>query len=542
MIETNTNMITKRKFSSYGPVSKTSEYYAPREELVKKAITQLMGENPDEGGHYFTVWAPRQAGKSWSLREALWQLQQDDRFYTVKVNLQLGFLEALPVAQYIVKQINMYLKLGIANPESMEEFQEIFKRGNTKKPFILILDEFDDLSPEAIAEMVKVFRNIYTTRKDTSKSAFEWEYLLHGIALIGVRSVLGIENPKGSPFNVQRSLYIPNLTYDEVKGMFDDYQREWGQQIDEEVIEKLYYETNGQPGLVSWFGELMCEKYNETPDKPLKMLDWLNTWSRATHIEPNNTVMNLISKANQPEHKDTVLKLFKIDGKMPFKFEDPNINFLYMNGIISFEESLDQFGIKTQYTKFSNPFVQKRLFDRFCYEYFDYIGRLYDPLLELDDIFLETELNVYGLLKLYEIYLKNNKHWLDKNLPIRSDGRFYETFYHFNLFRWLFDMMYHSDGYVVPEFPTGNGKIDLIVKYAGKNYALELKSFGKFSEIKKHIVKAALYGQQLKLTEVYLIYFYDFVLPKERLEKYETHVLDVTTGVLVKPVFLYLDR
>ena len=81
-------MTTKRKFSSYGPVSKTSEYYAPREELVQKAITQLTGENPDEGGHYFTVWAPRQAGKSWSLREALWQLQQDDRFYTVKVNLQ----------------------------------------------------------------------------------------------------------------------------------------------------------------------------------------------------------------------------------------------------------------------------------------------------------------------------------------------------------------------------------------------------------------------------------------------------------------------
>ena len=57
-----------------------------------------------------------------------------------------------------------------------------------------------------------------------------------------------------------------------------------------------------------------------------------------------------------------------------------------------------------------------------------------------------------------------------------------------------------------------------------------------------HIEKAALYGQQLKLTEVYLIYFYDFALPKERLEKYETQVLDVITNVLVKPVFLYLDR
>ncbi len=535
-------MITKRKFSSYGPVDKSIEYYAPREELVQKAIMQLRGENPEKGGHYFTVWAPRQAGKSWSLREALWRLQQDDRFYTVKVNLQLGFMEALPVAQYIVEQINMYLKLGIVIPNTLKEFQEIFKNGNTKKPFILILDEFDDLSPEAIAEMIKVFRNIYTTRKDTSKSAFEWEYLLHGIALIGVRSVLGIENPKGSPFNVQRSLYIPNLTFDEVKLMFEDYQLEWGQQIDDEVIEKLYYETNGQPGLVSWFGELMCEKYNETPEKPLKMIDWLNTFSRASHIEPNNTVMNLISKANQPEHKETVLQLFKIDEKMLFDFENPAINFLYMNGVITFEETLDENEVNMQYAKFSCPFVQKRLFSRFCREYANYIGRTHDPLLELDDIFLETELNVYPLLKLYEAYLSKNKHWVNKDLPLRTDGHFYETFYHFNFFRWLFDIIHRREGYVIPEFPTGNGKIDIIITYCGKKYALELKSFSDSSDIKRHVGKAALYGQQLKLKQVYLIYFYDFVLPKERLEKYETQVLDVTTGVLVKPVFLYLDR
>ncbi|MBV7333014.1 hypothetical protein KFU94_33255 [Chloroflexi bacterium TSY] len=41
-----------RKFSSYGPVSKISHYYVPRTELVAQASRQLMGENPDEGGHY----------------------------------------------------------------------------------------------------------------------------------------------------------------------------------------------------------------------------------------------------------------------------------------------------------------------------------------------------------------------------------------------------------------------------------------------------------------------------------------------------------
>jgi hypothetical protein len=64
------------KFSSYGPVNKTLHYYVPRQELVDRACTQLLGENPDEGGHYITVWAPRQRGKTWVMRKVLWRLQK----------------------------------------------------------------------------------------------------------------------------------------------------------------------------------------------------------------------------------------------------------------------------------------------------------------------------------------------------------------------------------------------------------------------------------------------------------------------------------
>ena len=83
------------------------------------------------------------------------------------------------------------------------------------------------------------------------------------MALIGVRSVLGIENKRGSPFNVQRSLHIPNLTKGEVFQMYQWYERESGQQVEEAVIERVYDETQGQPGLVSWLGELLTETYNE---------------------------------------------------------------------------------------------------------------------------------------------------------------------------------------------------------------------------------------------------------------------------------------
>jgi len=534
-------MITKRKFSSYGPVDKSIEYYAPREELVQKAIMQLRGENPEKGGHYFTVWAPRQAGKSWSLREALWQLQQDDRFYTVKVNLQLGFMEALPVAQYIVKQINMYLNLGIANPESLEDFQEIFKKGNTRKPFILILDEFDDLSPEAIAEMVKVFRNIYTTRKDTSKSAFEWDYLLHGIALIGVRSVLGIEYPKGSPFNVQRSLHIPNLTFDEVKGMFDDFQREWGQQIDNEVIERLYYETNGQPGLVSWFGELMCEKYNKDPEKPITLKQWHSTYMYASQVEPNNTIMNLISKARQPEHIDTVLELYKTDEKMPFSFDKPSLNFLYMNGVITFENVVESDGNEGCYAKFSCSFVQKRLFNRFSDDLYGQLGLVMKPFENIDHIITNTELYLKNLLHRFQAYFNENKHWLLKLAPRRkTDGRIIEATYHFILYSWL-EKYLSGMATVKPEFPTGNGKIDLLLTANKKLFGIEVKSYSNQRKFEMAIKQAAHYALQLKLSEIYLAVFIEYIDDENR-ALFEKEFIDAETQIKVFPVFIAITE
>ena len=78
---------------------------------------------------------------------------------------------------------------------------------------------------------------------------------LHGLALIGVRAILGVDSQRGSPFNIQKSLHVPNFTPAEVEELYRQYQEESGQQIEPAVVEKVYEVTRGQPGLVSWFGE-----------------------------------------------------------------------------------------------------------------------------------------------------------------------------------------------------------------------------------------------------------------------------------------------
>ena len=213
-----------RKFSSYGPVNQKIHYYVPRNALTANALSQLKGDDPDEGGHYITIWAPRQTGKTWIMREVFFKLQQDTQFDVVILPLQSlsNLTEVNQVAQFIAQELMEKLGLKNLTINTLEDFHLLFKRETLSKPLILIFDEFDGLSEQVIAGLVGFFRNIYHSRQNQmDKPSAEKDYLLHGLALIGVRTVLGIENVKGSPFNVQRSVHIPNLTHDEVAYLFN---------------------------------------------------------------------------------------------------------------------------------------------------------------------------------------------------------------------------------------------------------------------------------------------------------------------------------
>ncbi len=58
-----------RRFHSYGPVDRRHHFCVDRRKLIEKCTGQLVGVS-EEGGHYFTIWASRQAGKTWIMRQA----------------------------------------------------------------------------------------------------------------------------------------------------------------------------------------------------------------------------------------------------------------------------------------------------------------------------------------------------------------------------------------------------------------------------------------------------------------------------------------
>jgi hypothetical protein len=64
----------------YGPINPKIHYYAPREELIERSYIRLVGECPDEDGHYITVWAPRQCGKTWLMQEVVEKIKKTGQY------------------------------------------------------------------------------------------------------------------------------------------------------------------------------------------------------------------------------------------------------------------------------------------------------------------------------------------------------------------------------------------------------------------------------------------------------------------------------
>jgi len=530
-----------RKFSSCGPVDKDIHFYVPRKKLIKQAYSQLMGENPEKGGHYITIWAPRQCGKSWIMIQALWHLMKDERFNVIKLDLEdLKMTEDTDeIVSHIAKQIIDELELKNICINRLNEFGELFKKDSLDKPLILILDEFDSLAEDAISGIVGVFRNIYNLRYKDPNPSHKKKYLLHSIALIGVRSVLGIENVKGSPFNVQRSLHIPRLTFEETESMFKWYEKESRHKIDQDVIQRIFNETRGQPGLVSWFGELLTEGYDEyEPDKsrPVSMNDFEKVYGAAIQILPNNNILNIISKAKQEPYKQTVLELFKTDKRLLFRFDEPHMGFLYMNGVIDMEESENDY-----YIRFPCPFVQKRLFNYFSFDLFRYMGKILEPFEDMTDTITPEKLNIRNLLRRYERHLQKNREWMLKDAPRRKDLRIYEAVFHFNLYEYLNSFLANKKAAVWPEFPTGNGKIDLMIRYADRLYGLELKSYTDDSDFLISLEQAARYAHELGIDTIWLVEFVEYI-PDEYRCKYEADYKDTNTNITVKPVFVTTGR
>lgn len=77
---------------------------------------------------------------------------------------------------------------------------------------------------------------------------------------------------------------------------------------------------------------------------------------------------------------------------------------------------------------------------------------------------------------------------------------------HFHLFAWLTDVLRRRCA-VSPEFPSGNGKVDLHLRCGEKHGIIEVKSFKDAYQLKDDRGRAAEYARDLGLNTVTMAVF-----------------------------------
>jgi len=201
-----------RYFNTSGPNIPAEHYTLERLGLVEQG-RQLVYKN-----RYFTIWAPRQTGKSTYFR-FLAEALQEEGYKVCHVNFE-NYKEA-SVESFVVR-LNNHLTNQWGILFDKKNLADVFEQINQLKneKCVLIVDEVEGINPDFFGTFLHSIRNAYHSRS---------EHCLKSVILVGVSNIVGVVKDNASPFNVADNLNIPYFTDEETLELLNQHERETGQ-------------------------------------------------------------------------------------------------------------------------------------------------------------------------------------------------------------------------------------------------------------------------------------------------------------------------
>lgn len=482
-------------FNTSGPNNPDKHYTIIRHGLISKGKIMVDDER------YFTIWAPRQTGKSTYLRQLAAELKQGG-YQVAHINFENyrnASLEAF--LRRLIEQLNAQWQSNIQGNEIADVFYQIEKI--TGKRCVFIVDEVEGINQEYFGDFLHSVRNAYHNRESHG---------LKSVILVGVTNITGIVSDNASPFNITDNLDVPYFTDEEVYHLLGQHEQETGQLFADSVKRKICEITANQPGLVNGFAKKLVEDY---PDKErITYADFLEIedWYLRHAIDKN--FENILSKAKQ--ERTFVERLLFTESRIPFKIDRPSIKILHANGLIKDDGN--------GYVTFWVPFYKKRLYDA-LYPYMNGEGDEISRSIYAPDYFTKTgELNLDYLVQQFKAYVKRRgfRHFREKD----EKGNFKsikEAALLYSFETYIHSFITQTEGKIYREADTGLGKSDMIINVNNREYLIEAKvyyAFKQFSDGKKQL---AYYCNSLHLDKgVYLVFCpNDITYPQEVQEQTE---------------------
>jgi AAA-like domain len=483
-----------RYFNSSGPNVVDQHYTLMRPELVVKGLEKVRRER------YFTIWAPRQTGKSTYFHLLAAKLTEEG-YRVVNVNFESFRIQSLKdflirLNNHLTRQLGIVFKrttlAGVF--EQMESLKDL--------KLVLIIDEVEGINAKYFGDVLHAIRNAYHSRATNA---------LKSVILVGVSNIVGVVQDNASPFNIADNLNVPYFTDAEVAELLEQHEAETGQLFEPSLKNKLSYITANQPGLVNGFAALLVEN---NADKPVITYgDYLKVENFYINEAIDKNISNIVNKARL--HQGFVERLLFTEIKVPFQIHREDIKLLYVNGIIIKDED--------GFVAFRVPLYQKCLHVAFH----PFINGEHDRIngaINTEDYFTESGLflidNVIAKYKEYALR-RRFRYFREKD----KNGDYYtlkeaSLVYSFETFVNAFLSIVGGKSYL--EAHTGLGRTDLLINVNNQEYVIEAKVYSDITQFKNGKKQLTTYAKSLNLdTAIYLVFVESEVTNKNVFEAIE---------------------
>ncbi len=454
----------KRYFEKSGVVDPCASYH-----VHLKNVTNM--DNQDiktivDLGRYFSIFAPRQSGKTTFFEDFCHELEKDTSYMAILLSFQTyKNLDKQRFYQLIQKELYRQLmnRLNAVNCQKVDairtcldsrnltdhiSFSELFEELNhiiEFKKIVIFIDEFDGIPVSELENFLTTLRELYQKYKKRKDKA------LYSVGLVGIRNITKLIVGGVSPFNIADQVKFPSFTLKNVSDLYNQYSQETNQPFTEDAVKKVYEETGGQPWLVNRLGTILTINIKPETTEPITTKDV----EKAIDIllyEENSHFDNTTEKAKQ--YKETFIDIV-FDG-VEYIPGDEKQFLLLTHGLIKTE------GKKI---RVSNPIYKKR----FTKTFFRESGVIVD--VSVKGYFRpDGLLNMEAILSDFEEYIIR----IGVNAFYKSQKP-YEKTGQFLLTAWLYQFIEEEKGELRYEMPSGLGRMDILLIYRGHKYIIETK-------------------------------------------------------------------
>ena len=491
-----------RKFNTSGPNIPDKHYTLPRLDWVERGKKLIYDER------YFTIWAPRQTGKSTYFQMLGEQLEREG-YKACFVNFE-DFREGTMKA--FLNEFHFRIFKGWGLDFIGKDLQETFTSISqiTDQKLVLIIDEVEGINPDFFGQFLHAIRKVYHSRT---------EHALKSVILVGVSNIVGVVKDNASPFNVTDNLNIPYFTDEETLELLNQHERETGQLFAPSVKVKISEITANQPGLVNGFAAQLVEN---NPKKPLiDYADYIVVEDNYLKFSLDKNVSNIINKGEK--HRAFIEQLLFKEDKIQFQIYRENIKELYVNGIIAPDEE--------GFITFRVPLYRKCLYAAF-YPYTNGESGRIGSTIDIDEYFspegglyiekVIENYKKYALRRKFKYFQEKNKH--GEYITLKEATLVYSFETYLNAFLSM------VDGKTYLEAHTGVGRTDLIITVNNEEFVVEAKVYSDIVKFRRGKQQLAQYAKSLSLSSaIYLIFVESEVTNKTVIE--EEKVID---DILIK--------